>query len=136
MAKKKKQKKGKKGGGQPGGQQVKGFRPGKEPAYVRKQRAKQQLGQEAPRAQERALDLVADRSPGEVRSLMNRWVTVLLVVGALLGVGGALLYDWSLAAGIVTHMLAAAAIFLWHRLRRQRNQLVELAEQFGKPSGG
>lgn len=136
MAKKKQQKKGKKRGGPPGGQPVKGFRPGKEPAYLRKQRAKEQLGQDAPRAQDRALDLVADRSPDEVRSLMSRWAVVLLVVGIALGIAGALLYDWSVAAGIVTHVLAAAAIFLWHRLRRQRDQLVELAERFGKPSGG
>ncbi|MDZ7781193.1 MAG: hypothetical protein U5R14_14855 [Gemmatimonadota bacterium] len=104
---------------------------------MRKQRAKQQLGQEAPRAQERALDLVADRSPGEVRSLMNRWVTVLLVVGALLGVGGALTLRLVIGGGdrdahagggsdLPVAPLAGASV----------TQLVELAEQFGKPSGG
>lgn len=129
MARKKRRKGG---GGRPGGQPVKGFRPGKEPPELRKKQAREQLGGDASWAQKQAVDLVADRTPAEVRSMMNRWVTGLLVAAVILAIAGAALYGWSIAAGIVVHVLAAVAVFFWHRMRRQRDQLVSMAETLGK----
>lgn len=107
---------------------MKGFRPGKEPEHLRKKRAKARLGKDATWAQKKAIDAVAGRSPDEVRKLVGRWTKILLAVALALAVAGALLYRWSLAAGIAVHVLAFAAGFLWLRLRTQREELVKMAE--------
>jgi Flp pilus assembly protein TadB len=124
------------GGGRQPTRPIKGFRPGREPAHLRKRQAKAQLGDDASWAEKQAVELVADRSPGEVRSVMKRWIWGLLAATVVLAVAGTLLYAWALWAGIVVHLLAAAAGFLWYRMRRQRDRLVQMAEAFGKPSGG
>ncbi len=53
---------------------VKGFRPGKAPAAIRKKQAKAQMG-DMNAAQERMVDLFADRTPEESRKLISKWVT-------------------------------------------------------------
>lgn len=107
---------------------IPGFRPGKEPGALRKKRAKARLGEDASWAQKKMIDAVGDRSPDEVRAMVKRWAGVLLAVALVLAVLGALLYRWSLVGGIAVHVLALGVAFLWYRLRRQRGQLVEMAE--------
>ena len=106
---------------------VKGFRPGKEPAHLRKRRAKAQLGADASWAQKQAVDAVAGRTPDEVRSMVRRWSIALFAGAVLLALGGALLYAWSTVAGVVVHVVAAAAAFLGYRLRKSGEQLAEMA---------
>lgn len=108
--------------------QIPGFRPGKEPGALRKKRAKARLGEDASWAQKKMIDAVGDRSPDEVRAMVKRWARVLLAAVVVLAVLGALLYAWSVVAGVVVHLLALVLAFLWYRLRRQRGQLVEMAE--------
>lgn len=138
--KKKKPRKGRKqtspksGGGS--GQQVRGFRPGTEPPHLQAQQARQELGPDAPWAQKQAVDLVAGRSPEEVEAMVTRWARVVLAVFVVLGLAGAFLYRWSIVAGIVVHVLAAAAVFLWYRLRSQQSQLAEMARTMGGKGGG
>ncbi len=55
-------------------QQIKGFRPGKEPPGLRKAHAKKQFG-DMNAAQERMVELFAERSPEESRKLISRWKT-------------------------------------------------------------
>lgn len=109
-------------------QQIPGFRPGKEPGALRKKRAKARLGEDASWAQKKMIDAVGDRRPDEVRAMVKRWARVLLAAVVVLAVLGALLYAWSVVAGVVVHLLALVLAFLWYRLRRQRGQLVEMAE--------
>lgn len=111
-------------------QPMKGFRPGKEPAQLRKQRAKAQLG-DASWAQKQLIDVVADRSPEEARAMMRRWRTVALVVAIALLAAGLALYRWSVAAGVVVHVLAVAALVLWFRLHRQRAHFEALVDLVG-----
>lgn len=111
-----------------GGRPVDGFRPGREPPELRKRRAKARLGEEATWAQKTMIDVVGDRSPDEVRTMVRRWSRVLLAAVVVLAVGGGLLYAWSLWAGIATHVLTVGVGFLWYRLRSQRERLVEMAE--------
>jgi len=113
---------------------VKGFRPGKEPPRLRKQQAKRQLG-EVSAAQERLLEVFASRTPGESRALMRRWRISLFAVGAVLLVAGALLYGWSLLAGVVVHFLAAIALVIGWRLHRQREALGAMADLVGAKRG-
>ena len=138
--KKKKPRKGKKStrpsGGGAGGQQVRGFRPGTEPAELQAQQARQELGQDAPWAQQQAVDLVAGRSPEEVEAMVTRWARIVLVLFAALGILGAFLYRWSLVVGIIVHVLALAALFIWYRLRAQQPQLAEMARAVGKGRTG
>lgn len=137
--KKKKPRKGKKhtsqrgGGGE--GQSVRGFRPGHEPSHLQAQQARQELGSEAPWAQKQAVDLVAGRSPGEVEAMVTRWARIVLAVFVVLGVAGAFLYRWSIVAGVIAHVLAAATLFLWYRLRSQQPQLAEMARSMGGKGG-
>lgn len=121
----------KKGSGRrAGGHQrpVKGFRPGKEPPHLKKQRAKAQLGSDASWAQKQAVEAVAGRSPKEVEAMVRRWTVIVLVVAVALAVGGALLYAWSVAAGVVVHVLALALFFLVFRIRKHGQGLVEVAK--------
>jgi hypothetical protein len=123
--------KGKKGRG-PSQPRIKGFRPGKEPAHLRARQAKAQLGEDSSWAQKAMIDAVAGRTPEEVRTQVNRWSTIILVVAVVLVLGGGLLYLWAVPAGIAVHVLAAAALFLWFRLRRQQAGLVEMAKSVGR----
>jgi Flp pilus assembly protein TadB len=109
-------------------QPIRGFRPGKEPAQLRKQRAKQQLGPDANWAQKRLVDALADRSPDEARAMMRRWRIALLVAVMVLAVLGALLYGWSIIAGIVVHVLAAGLFLFWIQLRRKRRDFETMAD--------
>jgi hypothetical protein len=113
-----------------GGQQrpVKGFRPGKEPAHLKKQRAKAQLGSDASWLEKQTVEAVAGRSPREVRSMLQRWSLGLIVAATLLAVSGVFLYAWATAAGIVVHVVAAVLAFLAYRLRKHGSKLVEMAE--------
>lgn len=106
---------------------IKGFRPGKEPPQLRKQRAKQQLG-DMNAAQERLVELFASRTPDESRALMRRWRIGLLTAAIVLAVAGVPAYAWSVIAGVVLHVLAAAVAVVWWRLWRQREGLEAMAE--------
>ena len=63
------------------------------------------------------------------RSASRRAFTLLEVLVALAeeAAGGALLYAWSLAAGVVVHVLALALFFLVFRIRKHGQGLVEVA---------
>lgn len=111
-------------GGQP---PVKGFRPGKEPPHLKKQRAKAQLGKDASWAQRQTVEAVAGRTPEEVRATVNRWTLGLTVGGVVLALAGFFLYGWAVWAGVVVHLLAAGLLFFAYRIRKQGPALVEMA---------
>ena len=113
---------------------VKGFRPGKAPAPLRKQQAKRQMG-EMNAAQERMVDLFADRSPAESRKLISKWVTGSLVGGIALTLLAVLAWSWTWIAGLPVAILAAVVVFSHLRLRAQRAQLEEMAEAVAKVTG-
>ena len=113
------------GGHQP---QMKGFRPGKEPAHFKKQRAKAQLGSDATWAQKQAVEAVAGRSPEEVQKMVGRWSLGLGGGGLLLGIGGLFAYGWSVPVGVAIHLVAAVLLFLAYRVRSQSAGLAELAD--------
>lgn len=106
---------------------MKGFRPGKEPPQLRKQRAKQQFG-ELTGTQEQLVELFAERSLEESRALIRRWLIGLLVGAIALAVIAAVLAFWSVTAAIVVGVLALLALVLWWRLYSQRDALEEMAE--------
>src|SRR6056297_2890852 len=106
---------------------AKGFRPGKEPPRLRKQQAKQQLGQVTP-AQERMLELFSSRTPAESRAIIRRWKIWLFATGIALLVAGALLYGWSVIAGGVVHVLAALALVIGWRIHSQSAALGAMAD--------
>ena len=54
---------GRKGRGQ---RPIKGFRPGREPAYLKKQRAKARLGSDASWLQKQTVEAITGRNPREV----------------------------------------------------------------------
>ena len=116
-------------------QPIKGFRPGKEPPRLRQQQARQQLG-EMGAAQEKLVELFADRSPAEARKLIGRWTTGTLVMALVLAALAGALLTWSLVAGLVVAALAVVALVLWWRLRGQRAALESLAEMVGGGRGG
>jgi hypothetical protein len=121
----------KKGGGRgPGhGQRpIKGFRPGKEPAHLKKQRAKAHLPRDASWAQKQAVEAVAGRTPQEIQAMVRKWIMGALVLAVLLVVAGAFLYAWSVVAGVIVHVLALALLFLVFRLRKHGHGLVEMAK--------
>ena len=122
---------GRKGGGGGRQQQVRGFRPGREPAQLRKRQAKAQLGDDANWAQKKLVETLGDKSPDEVRTMMGRWTAVLLTIAAVLALGGAFLYRWSVIAGVVVHMLAILVFVVWFQLRRKRAEFEKLAEMLG-----
>jgi len=118
-----------KGGGGPRGQRpVKGFRPGKEPPQLKKQRAKAQLGSDATWLQKQTVEAIAGRSRQEVRAMVRRWSLSLFAAAALVALVGVFLYAWALVAGVVTHVLAAVLLFLGFRMRRQGPALEQTAE--------
>jgi Flp pilus assembly protein TadB len=107
---------------------MKGFRPGKEPPQLRKQRAKQELGGEPNWAQERLIEALADRSPAESRAMMRRWRRILLVVAVVLAVVGALLYGLSIIAGALVHVVALVVFLFWVQLRRKQGDFEAMAD--------
>lgn len=107
---------------------VKGFRPGKEPAHLKRQRAKARLGSDAGWAQKQAVEAVAGRSPAEVRAMVRRWSLLLAVAGLLLVVAGVFLYGWTWMAGAAVHALAVVLFFLAYRIRKQGPGLEEMAK--------
>jgi len=119
---------GRKRGGQ---RPIKGFRPGKEPVQLRKRRAKQQLGEDAGRAQKWMVDALVEQGPDKVQRLIGRWALGALVAGVVLVALGVPLYRWSTVAGIAAHVLAALLLFLWYRMRRQRGAVAEMARSLG-----
>ena len=114
---------------------VKGFRPGKAPSSLRKKQAKRQMG-EMNAAQERMVDLFADRSPEESRKLISKWLTGSLVGGIVLSILAVLAWSWSWIAGLPLSILAAVVFFSHFRLRAQRAQLQQMAEAVAKVTGG
>jgi len=121
--------------GRPVQPQVKGFRPGKAPPQLKKKMAKQQMG-EMTTAQERMVDLFADRTPAESRKLIGRWMLGTLVGGILLTVLSILAWQWSWIAGVPLTLAAGFTFFSHIRLRAQRAQLEEMAEQVAKVTRG
>jgi hypothetical protein len=119
----------KKGGGRSRGgqQQIKGFRPGKAPAQLKKQMAKAQLGSDATWLQKQTVEAIAGRTPQEVQATVRKWSVGLGAGAALLAVLGFFLYRWSVAAGVVVHVLTAVLIFLAYRLKTQGRGLAEMA---------
>ncbi len=101
---------------------IKGFRPGKEPPQLKKQRAKQQFG-ELSGTQERLVELFAERSPEDSRKLLGRWTAGLLAGGIALAVIAALVYLWSPIATAVVGVLAVTVLVLWWRMRSQREAM-------------
>lgn len=116
----------KRGGPRPA---AKGFRPGKEPPHLKKQRAKAQLPKDATWAQKQAVEALAGRDPREVRRMVQMWSGGLIVGAVLLAVLGVFLYGWAVPAGVAVHVLAAGLLFLGVRLRKQGAGLVEMAER-------
>lgn len=117
--------------------QVRGFRPGKEPAHLRKEQAKRQLAGDVSGAQEKLMDLFAERGPDRSRALIRRWQLGLLIGAIALGVLGVALYFWSVVAGVVVHILAVGVLFLWWQIRRKQADLEAVADLVGgrQPGG-
>lgn len=106
---------------------VKGFRPGKEPPQLRKQAAKQQFGELSP-AQERMVELFADRSPAESKAMLAQWRRLSLVVTVVLVLLAVAAWMWTPIAGAVVAIAAVAAGFIHLRLRAQRAALEQMAD--------
>lgn len=113
---------------------IKGFRPGKEPPQLRKRRAKEQFGDVGP-AQERLIEVFAERTPQQARTLLRRWTIGLLTGAIVLAALAALLYAWSIIATVVAGMLAVVLLVLWWRLRRQRPDLEAMADAISGTPG-
>lgn len=106
---------------------AKGFRPGKEPAHLKKRMAKAQLGTDASWAQKQAVEEVAGRSPEQVQGMVKRWSTVLFAAGLLLAGAGFFLYGYMVAAGVAVYVVAAVVLFGAYRVRKSGQGLVEMA---------
>jgi hypothetical protein len=106
---------------------VKGFRPGKEPAYLKKRRAKAQLGSDASWAQKKTVDALAGQSPQTVRKMVRKWSMILIAGALLLAVAGVFLYAWAVPAGVTVHVLSAVMFFLAYRVRKQGDGLADMA---------
>jgi hypothetical protein len=115
--------------------QVKGFRAGKQPKSLSKKALKQQMP-EMNRAQEKLVDMFADRTPAEGRKLIAGWQRTSLVAGILLSVLTVFAWMWSWIAGIGVGLLAAAAFFVHFQVRSQRAQLEQMAEAVSKATRG
>lgn len=107
---------------------VKGFRPGKEPLHLKKQRARARLGGDATWLQKQTLEAVAGRSRLEVERIVRRWSLGLLAGAVLLALLGVFLYTWALVAGVLVHVVAVALLVLAYRIRKQGPALVKMAE--------
>jgi len=119
----------KRGGRQRGGQpSARGFRPGKEPTHLKKQRAKAHLGSDASWLQKQTMEAVAGRSPGEVRAMVQRWSLWLMAAAVLLAGVGVFTLTWNAWVGAVVFVLSIVLLFLGYRLRRQGSGLVDMAE--------
>ncbi len=114
---------------------IKGFRPGKEPPELRKKRAKEQFG-ELSGAQERLVELFADRTPQEARTLIRRWAMGLLAGAIALAVLAVALFPWSAVAGVVVGVLAIVLLALWWRIHSQREALETMADSVSGPGKG
>lgn len=114
---------------------MKGFRPGKEPPELRKQRARQQFG-DMTKSQQRLVDLFADRTPEEARGLMRRWRIGLLVGAIAFAALAVALGFWSTTAAVIVAILAVVLLFLWWRLHRQREDYEAMADAVSGPGGG
>ena len=108
-------------------QQMKGFRPGKEPPELRKAHARKQFGDLSP-AQERMVELFAERSPDESREMISRWKTGALLGGVILSILAVLAWRWTWVAGVIVGVLAGVALFLYLRLRTQSAQFEQMAD--------
>ncbi len=116
---------GRKGRGQ---RPIKGFRPGREPVYLKKQRAKARLGSDANWLQKQTVEAITGRNPREVQTMVRRWGLGLVAGAVLLAPLGVFLYTWTLVAGVVVHVVTVALLVLAYRLRKQGPGLVEMAE--------
>lgn len=108
-------------------QHVKGFRPGKEPPGLRKAHAKKQFG-DMNAAQERMVELFAERSPEQSRKLISRWKTGAFLAGVVLSVLTVLAWMWTWIAGATVGVLAGVVFFVYFRLRAQTAQLEQMAD--------
>lgn len=115
--------------------QVKGFRAGKQPKSLSKRALKQQMP-EMNRAQERLVDLFADRSPEESLKLVGQWHRYSLLAGIVLSVLSVLGWTWSWIAGVLIALPAAAAFFIHLQIRGQRSELEQMAEAVSRATRG
>jgi hypothetical protein len=97
--------------------------------------AKQQFG-EMNAAQERMVELFAERSPEQSRELIKRWKSGSLVLGVVLSVLAVALGLWSWIAGSIVAILAAVAFFVFLRLRSQQAGLEAMADAVAGRGGG
>ena len=107
---------------------VKGFRPGKAPKDLKKKMMKQALP-EMSGTQQRMFDLFVERSPEESRKLIRRWLMGTLIAGIVLTVLSILAWQWTWIAGVPLTLIAGFVFFSHIRLRAQREQLEEMADQ-------
>jgi hypothetical protein len=110
---------------------VKGFRPGKEPPQLRRQPAQEPVA-EPNWAQEKLVETLSGRTPEEARAMMGKWRAGVLGVVLVLAALTALLFRWSVVAGVVGAVLTAVAFALWLRLRMQRANLDALADALSR----
>ena len=123
MTKKKRQ-----GRSRAGASPARGFRPGREPAHLKKKRVRVLLGNDASWIQKQAVEAVAGRSPTEVRGMVRKWSQGLMVGAVLLSLLGIALFAWNLVAGVVVQVIAIVVLFLAYRLRKQGQGMVDMAE--------
>jgi hypothetical protein len=114
-----------KGGGH---QPIKGFRPGKAPPQLKKQRAKALVGDDANWAQKQTIEAIAGRSPKEVEGMVRKWSVALFAGGALLGIAGVPLFLWAAWAGVVVYILGVVLVVLAYRIRKQGPGMVEISK--------
>ncbi|TVP55686.1 MAG: hypothetical protein EA351_10115 [Gemmatimonadales bacterium] len=95
---------------------------------MKKQRARAQLPDNASWAQKQMVEAMAGQDPEKLQRSLHRWSIGLLIAAIVLGVGGLFLYGWNLFAGFAAHLVGAGMVFLWYRLRKQRQQLIDLAQ--------
>jgi len=107
---------------------VKGFRPGKAPKKLKKKLMKQALP-EMTATQQRMFDLFVERTPAESKKLIGRWLLGTLIGAIALTLLSLLAWQWSWIAGIPLTLAAGFTFFSHIRLRSQRAQLEEMAEQ-------
>jgi hypothetical protein len=117
--------------GAEGPRHVKGFRPGKEPPQIRKREATARIPDDAPAVQKWLVEALVERGPEGVQQLIGKFGIGLAVAGAVLAIGGALLYRWHIWAGVLVQIIAAVALFLWYRVRAQRGAISLMAKQLG-----